>query len=157
MSLNDTDSYASILEQAWDDVPDEATVPAGVYRLRCVNAGAKEADPSANRPARAWFAYSIVEPGKEVAPEFEKLNRTEVDALEIMISFNLKRKFDITRLNGHILAHGVVPKAGMSRKDLIGMCKNTEVMAFCAPDEYTDKNTGDVIATTRATEFMKTK
>lgn len=151
-SSNET--YGGILDQAWDDVPEDVVLPSGAYRLRCTGAGTKDATDE--KPARAWFAYTIVEPGSDVdLAAFNKMPKSDVDALEIIVSFNIKRKFDITRLNSHIIAHGVSPQKGQNRKEVVSSVKGTEVMAFVEPDEYTDKNSGEVVVTNRAKEFHK--
>jgi hypothetical protein len=155
MTLQDTESYADILDQVWDDLPEEVKIPAGPYRLRCTNAGSKAKDVENNKPARAWFVYSIVEAGRghEDIAKFNAIPKIDVEGLEIMVSFNLKKKFDIDRLNKHILAHGVKPQKGQTRADLIKAVKSTEVMAFCRPDEYTNGQ-GELVETTRAEDFF---
>jgi hypothetical protein len=160
MTLRDTggneETYAGILDQAWDDVPEDVVLPAGPYRLRCTGAGTKDATDE--KPARAWFVYSIVEPGADVdLAAYNRMSKADRDALELMVSFNIKRKYDITRLNNHILAHGVKPQAGQTRKDIVSACKSAEVMAFVEPDEYQDKTSGEQIVTNRAKEFHVAK
>lgn len=132
------ETYESILDRQWDDIPEVQVLPVGSWLLKGKNAvhmPAKSADANES----ILFVYEPKEPMDDVDEVELKALGADYDFAENRIygRFWIETGRDLDSIRNHLEKHGVDTK-GASIKDSLEAFKGTEVVAYLGTRNYTD-------------------
>ena len=121
--------YADLLNRSWDDMPEEAVLPGGTWRLKMRNAA--YVGPKDNLSARVLFFYTPVEPLGDVDPEAIGALGADYDLTINQVTFQIwiESPRDWAAVKRHAEKHGVDVK-GLTPKGTFKALKGAEVNAY---------------------------
>ena len=147
-----SDSYADILNQAWDEIPEPVVLPVGSWLLKGLNASYRPPKDEGKNP-HILFVYEVKEPLNDVSDaELAELgDNYDFASNRVFYRMWIENANDFNSIKRHLAKHGVDTE-GKTVGDSLKGFSGTEVVAYLTQRQFTTA-AGDVVEENSATEF----
>lgn len=149
-----TESYESILNRQWGNIPDTKLLPSGHWRLR-VRFGFFRPPASEDVGPSVVFRYEPVRALDDVDEDQLAELGSDYDLSNSMFDHRMffENDRDLREIERHMSKHGVTLQGGISDKATYKPLRGMEIVAFVDKRSYTNKN-GETITVNVAKNFQ---
>lgn len=147
------ETYESLLDRSWDEIPEVKALPVGSYRLRGRNASYKAGDGDKN--PFFLFVYEVREPMDDVDEDALADLGPDYDVQENRVFHRIwvETGADMDGVRKHLAKHNV--PLGGTIKDSLKAFKGTEVIAYLDQRVF-ENSAGETVTENNAKSFSST-